>query len=248
LLAEEGLAQHLDHRPSVQKELEPWRQQILSKLEEMELQRTIQVSDQDIVRYIKEVNPDMQFPQVQIRELHTKDVATMDAMLKEMQAGVSLAELIKRSSVDTSLDQRGEGVNTFAINERIPLGILAWRMKIGERQGPIHLNDHYVYFELLKKDYPTGMTDSSFSILLSNEANNARTLKQKRSLDVFIAQSAQARGHAVYADRLKMLKVSTVPMMTFRMLGFGGRMFAAPFVTPQTDWLGVEDDERIQLP
>jgi hypothetical protein len=29
-------------------------------------------------------------------------------------------------------------------------------------------------------------------------------------------------------------------MMTFRILGFGGRMLAVPFVTPELDWLGVD--------
>jgi hypothetical protein len=29
-------------------------------------------------------------------------------------------------------------------------------------------------------------------------------------------------------------------MMTFRVLGFGGRMFAVPFVDPLFDWIGVE--------
>jgi hypothetical protein len=248
LLAEEGIAQHLDQRPSVQKELEPWRQQILSQMAEMDFKRTVQVSDQDIVHYLKDTNPEMHFPRVEIRELHTKTIAAMDVLLKEVQVGVPLEEVITRSSSDTLSGQRGAGVNVFAINERIPLGILAWRMKVGERQGPLHLNNDYIYFELLKKDYPSGMTDSSFSLLLSKEANNARMSKQKRSLDLFIAKSAQARGYAVYTDRLKLLKVSSVPMMTFRILGFGGRMFAAPFVTPQADWIGEENDEKIQLP
>jgi len=44
----------------------------------------------------------------------------------------------------------------------------------------------------------------------------------------------------IYQDRLLRLKLSSVPMTTFRILGFGGRMFAVPFVDPQIDWLSVE--------
>jgi hypothetical protein len=44
-----------------------------------------------------------------------------------------------------------------------------------------------------------------------------------------------------------MLDVTTIPMMTYRILGFGGRMLAVPFVVPELDWLDVnEPDQRIQ--
>jgi hypothetical protein len=36
--------------------------------------------------------------------------------------------------------------------------------------------------------------------------------------------------------------------MTYRILGFGGRMFAAPFVTRQVDWIEVENPEKMPLP
>ena len=36
-----------------------------------------------------------------------------------------------------------------------------------------------------------------------------------------------------------MVKVSGIPMVTFRLLGFGGRMFEVPFVRKQIDWLDV---------
>jgi hypothetical protein len=121
-------------------------------------------------------------------------------------------------------------------------------MKIGEQQGPIHMKNDYIYFELVKTEYPAGVTDSSFASIMHKNVSHAKLLKQKRLLDTFIAKSAHDRGYAVYADRLKILKVSTIPMMTYRILGFGGRMFAAPFVTPQVDWIEVENPEKIPLP
>jgi len=45
-----------------------------------------------------------------------------------------------------------------------------------------------------------------------------------------------------------MLKVSPVPMMTFRLLGFGGRMFEVPFVEPELDWLNVDSPGGDVLP
>ena len=248
LLAQEGLSQNLEERTSVKNELDIWRQQILAKSAEMDFQRKVQISDQDIFQYLAESEPNLQYPKIQIRELHTTEIGTMETALKEVQSGIPLAEVIKKRSSDTHSAQHGGLTEAFAMNTRVPLGILAWRMKIGERQGPIHMKNDYIYFELVKKEYPAGVIDSSFSLAMEKNASHSRILKQKRLLDTFIAKSAQDRGYAVYADRLKMLKVSTAPMMTYRILGFGGRMFASPFVTPQVDWIGVENPEKIPLP
>ncbi len=248
LLAEEALSRKLDDRWSVSRELDMWRQQIPAKYEEMDVLRNVQVSDQDVFQYLSETNPKMHYPRVQIRELHTKDVRSMEQALEEVRAGASLESVIRKRSSDTVTAQNGGLSEKFTINTRPPLGMLAWKMHVGECQGPLKLKDEYIYIELLNKELPAHVTDSVFTSSMQTTALAARRLKQKKTLDIFIAKSAQQHGFDIYADRLKMLKVSPVPMMTYRILGFGGRMFAAPFVTRQVDWIEVENPEKIPLP
>ena len=248
LLAEEALSRKLDERWAVSKELDMWRQQILAKYEEMDVQHNVQVSDQDVFQSLSDINPDMQYPRVQIRELHTKDIRSMDKALNEAGAGVSLEMVIRNRSCDTHTAQNGGISEEFAINTRSPLGLLAWKMQVGAHQGPLKVKDEYIYFELLKKELPARITDSAFTSSMQTAASTARRLKQKKNLDVFIAKSAQERGFDVYADRLKLLQVTKTPMMTYRILGFGGKMFAAPFVTRQVDWMNIENPETIPLP
>jgi parvulin-like peptidyl-prolyl isomerase len=248
MLAEEALSRKLDERWSVSKELDMWRQQMLAKYEEIHVQRNVKVSDQEVFQYLSELNPDMPYPRVQIRELHTRDIHSMEQALREVRAGVSFEEVIRRQSSDGRTAKNGGLSEEFSINTRIPLGILAWKMQAGERQGPLQVNGEYVYFELLKKELPAHMTDSTFTSSIQAAAIAARQLKQKKAIDVFIAKSTQQRGFDIYADRLKLLPVNTAPMMTYRILGFGGRMFAAPFVTRQVDWIGVENPEKKPQP
>ena len=59
-------------------------------------------------------------------------------------------------------------------------------------------------------------------------------------MDLFLAQVGEKRGFDVFQDRLARIKVTPIPMMSFRILGFGGRMFAMPFVDRQIDWINVE--------
>lgn len=67
-----------------------------------------------------------------------------------------------------------------------------------------------------------------------------RNLKTKRTLTLLLAQSGQKRGFTVYQDRLQAIKASPVPMMAFRILGIGGRIWAAPMLEKQVEWLSVE--------
>ena len=145
LLAEEALSRKLDDRWSVSRELDMWRQQILAKYEEMDVLRNVQVSDQDVFQYLSETNPKMHYPRVQIRELHTKDVRSMEQALEEVRAGASLESVIRKRSSDTVTAQNGGLSEKFTINTRPPLGMLAWKMHVGECQGPLKLKDEYIY-------------------------------------------------------------------------------------------------------
>jgi hypothetical protein len=248
LLADEALSRKLDERWSVSKELDVWRQQILAKYEEMDLQRNVQVSDQEVFQYLSETNPGMHYPHIQIRELHTKDVRSMEQALEEVRAGASLESVIRKRSCDTLTALNGGISREVAINTRPPFGMLAWKMRIGDREGPLKVNNEYIFFELLKKELPVRISDSVFTSSMQTAASAARRVKQKKTIDISIAKRAQQRGFEIYADRLKLLHVSTIPMMTYRILGFGGRMFAAPFVSRQVDWIGIENPETVPLP
>jgi hypothetical protein len=73
-------------------------------------------------------------------------------------------------------------------------------------------------------------------------------MKQRRAVTLFTAQSAAERGFDIYIDRLKSLRVTPLPMLAYRFLGFGGRMFAVPFVSPKVEWLDVEPPREKILP
>ena len=73
-------------------------------------------------------------------------------------------------------------------------------------------------------------------------------MKVKRTTDLFLAQSAKRRGFDIYQESLLSLKVTPVPMMTYRLLGFGGRMFSVPFVSKQIDWVNVDPPSSTIIP
>jgi hypothetical protein len=73
-------------------------------------------------------------------------------------------------------------------------------------------------------------------------------MKQKRRQTLFVAQSAAARGYEIYDDRLAQLQVTSTSSVVYRFLGFGGRMFAVPFVQPDIEWISEEPPRQQILP
>jgi hypothetical protein len=90
--------------------------------------------------------------------------------------------------------------------------------------------------------------DTAFSGRVERARAEVRGMKERHMATLLIAQSAKERGVEVFADRLRGLQVSTLPMVAYRFLGFGGRMFEVPFVEVQLDWLGVDPPSGRILP
>ena len=120
-------------------------------------------------------------------------------------------------------------------------------MNTGERYGPLSVPDGVLYFELEGKKPAPRTGDSSSAGNFSRAREEAREKKVRRAVTLRVALLAKEKGVDVYSDRLKMITVSRVPMMTFRILGFGGRMLAVPFGVPEHDWLELlESGRRVQ--
>jgi len=73
-------------------------------------------------------------------------------------------------------------------------------------------------------------------------------MKRQRATTLLISRAAKDRGVEVYEERLKLLTVTPFPMVAYRFLGFGGRMFEVPFVEPQLEWLETEPPSERILP
>lgn len=88
------------------------------------------------------------------------------------------------------------------------------------------------------------------SIVRNEETARARMkeLKTGNLLDRFVGTAANDVSITIYEQNLKNVQVSQIPSMVFRYLGFGGRMFAVPFVIPLTGWINYWNTQNVKLP
>ena len=248
LLCEEALRRGLDHVPAISKRLDTWRQYYLALLMKDFVKRSVSVNDAEIYSYLESKGKLPRVPRVQIRELRTAGLDEMKLAIDQLEKGVSLDNVVRHWSVDSAARMNGGISDLFPITEHQPIGELAWEMEVGQRFGPFSTPAGAFYFELLAKKIDTASGDTSALA----EKREARTellrMKQRKTLDLYLSQVAEQRGYAIYEDRFSKISVSPIPMMTFRKLGFGGRMFEVPFVEKQIDWLNVEPPGAKILP
>lgn len=88
------------------------------------------------------------------------------------------------------------------------------------------------------------------SIINNSSAARERMLQIKRSdlLDRIVGSVANGTEITFYEKNFNEVQVTTAPSLVYRYLGFGGRMFAVPFVIPQTGWIKYWNNKDVKLP
>lgn len=248
LLGQEGIRRGLDRRPEVERRLSMWREALLAGMMKRYAESRVEVNDTEVLRYQKEMDPAAVVPEVNLRVLETSTLDEMQSALALLEAGTDLEAVVRTWSTDSLARENGGVTGYFPITGRPPMGELAASMAIGDRYGPLSLSGGFAMFELLGKRSAPPVRDTA-SVQRWNEARRQLTArKQQGLLNRFLAQVANARGVDIYADRLRSISVTPLPMLTFRILGFGGRMFEVPFVDPQLQWLNIEPPQSPVLP
>lgn len=240
LLEQEALARRLDQAPGVTRQLEMWYENMLAQEMKSFVKRQVRISEAEVLARLRSVDSTVVIPRVSIRELRTASLDDIQNAMEELDRGETFEAVCGRWCADPTLRLRKGLTDPFAISERPPLGELAWRMVVGERNGPLQVDRDYILFELVSRDSLVLGAHSTKGESWEAAVKEMRRQKEKRLLDLFLAKSGETRGFTVFQERLLRLKTSPIPMMTFRLLGFGGRIPAVPFVDPLLDWLEIE--------
>jgi hypothetical protein len=238
LLAQEGIRRKLDERPDGGRKLAVWRDALLASAMKERIAQSVKVTASDLWKYSSDTFDKVQVPTVTIRELWSASIAGIEEAVGKLQKGNRFADVVAGHSVDSA--KNSGGLVTFPITSRRPLGDIAFSLSRGELYGPVQAGGRFLLFQLVRKDTMTLQSSGMTEDQIQKANREVMGMKIRRAKNEFLAAEGKERGFTLFQDQIERVEVSPVPMMTFRILGFGGRMLEVPFVDPDLDWLKIE--------
>ncbi len=116
----------------------------------------------------------------------------------------------------------------------------------GTIYGPLVMNGKYTIFKILEKESDVTQNEIENSI----QAAKDLLLRRKRNelLNKYLAELSTEQNVKIFESRLEKVDVTPIQMMTFRYIGFGGKIMAAPALYPRENWVKYLDDKKDVLP
>lgn len=147
-----------------------------------------------------------------------------------------LSEL-KNSTEDTT------GAIWLRASQLSELGAVLAELKNGDVYGPIFVKGKYTIFRVLDKR----SSISSYKIQHSIQVAKDMLLSQTRRdvLSKYIAHLAEEQRVTIFANKLGSINVTPIQMLTFRYIGFGGKIVAVPTLYPHEDWIKYYNPKNV---
>jgi hypothetical protein len=126
------------------------------------------------------------------------------------------------------------------------LGAVLAELNNGAVYGPVFIKGKYTIFRLLEKKSGIGREEISKSI----QAAEDLLLAQKRAevINKYLADLTTGQPTKIFESRLDKMDVTPIQMLTFRYIGFGGKIIATPTLYPREDWIKYLKDKHEILP
>lgn len=147
---------------------------------------------------------------------------------------------IKEGAVDTA---GAVWVNAYQLSE---LGGVLAEMPNGKIYGPLFIKGQYTIFRVLDKKSTLTKGAISNSIQDAREMLLAKT--KQEVLNKYLADLAGEQNVKIYLNRLNEVEVTPIEMLTFRYIGFGGKILAVPSMYPMEGWLKYYDKKGNIVP
>jgi parvulin-like peptidyl-prolyl isomerase len=249
LLAREAKKRGYANLPGVASELKIWRDYYLSHEMTKKIFNSEPVADDDAYNFFVKANQIIQQPdEVNVAEILSDNLDTIELVLKEVDKGADFKELAKKHTIRDSLKERGGEFGFFKISEKGEIGKIASSMKIGEVFGPIKAQDGYSVIKLLDKREGRKEKVSTFEEAKSAIKNILKTEKMYKKLDEITANLALEYGVVLDEGALNSLKVSTIDMVVLRRFGFGSQFLAIPNTPNFSSWFKKYESMKVENP
>ncbi|MDP4116561.1 MAG: peptidylprolyl isomerase, partial [Bacteroidota bacterium] len=229
LTARYGYKINAQNLPEVKKDLAIRKDNLLMQLYKLKLSDEIRLKLSKDIKTKKNTFNDIS---LHVCEILTSNLNLIDTVFNKLKNGTSFESLAKEYTVRTKPNNTGD-LGFISPSEYGDIGKIASTLSIGQIYGPIKTKDGYSIFKLLDKKEITTSIDSDNNKMLSKVIDS----QVEEEIQKYISKLASKENVAINKGALKSVEVSNINTLTYRLMGFGGRIIAEPFTYPMYEWV-----------
>ncbi len=129
-------------------------------------------------------------------------------------------------------DTTANWVDAYNLGE---IGGVLSRLEDGDVYGPVEDHGKFYLYQLLDKKLSVSGSVVENSIEIARQM--FLTQERRKVLDKYIAKMAEKENVKVFWRRVLAIQVTPFQMLTFRFMGFGGKILAVPQLYPRAGWV-----------
>lgn len=136
-------------------------------------------------------------------------------------------------------DTTARWVNAYNLGE---IGAVLSQLKKGDVYGPVEERGKFYIYQLL--DEKSSVNDAAIENSIDVAKQMLLAKEKQETLSRYIAGLAEKENVMLFRRNVLALKVTPFQMLTYRLIGFGGRVLAVPQLYPREGWVKYFHEQK----
>lgn len=248
LLYLEGVKRGYHELPEIKKELNTWKESYTAQLLRNDFLDSVNVSNDEVLSYYNKIlNQPDSVNQVNIIEILTDKLENIEIILNELDKGKDFKDLAAKYNQREWTKKANGEYGLFPINMHGEIGKIASTMKLNEVYGPVKVAEGYSLIKLIDKKESEKKITKTFEEMKAQLVNDLKSSKLENLFDDYTVKLANKFGLKINPDVVNSIKLTKVNMFTYRYMGFGGRISATPYISPNYKWSEKLKSKKLTL-
>ncbi|MGE5313612.1 MAG: peptidyl-prolyl cis-trans isomerase [Acidobacteriota bacterium] len=238
IIAREGMKRNYQQSENVRHDVGVWMDNRRGRLLMKAVIDTVTVNDAEIEEYYAmhaaEFGANVE---VKVREILVDSGKTALDLRRRLDAGEDFGLLASKYSKRKAWARQGGLSELFPVSKYPEIGGYAAGSEPGRIIGPLKIPEGYTIFTLVERRIQDDSVRKNFAAVKQTIEKKLLDEKKQQTLNRYIAALGRKFNVSFDYEKLKRVQTTTTSMVTWRTIGFGGRILAVPMASPQTQWM-----------
>ncbi|MDD8018899.1 MAG: peptidylprolyl isomerase [Bacteroidota bacterium] len=238
LLAREGMKRNLHQSENVRHDIGVWMDNRRGMLLLRRLIDSVHVTNEEIeADYRKDPSAYGATVLVKVREILVDSIPLAKQLRERIDKGEDFSKLAKQYSKRKEWAKHGGESDFIDVSKWDDFGLYVSSVKVGEVKGPWKIKDGLTIFTVLERKILDDSLRKNFATTHDKIQQKLLLDKRQKVVNQYIGALAKKYNVRMNEANLRKTETTSVSMVTWRYIGFGGKVIAVPGVLPQVQWV-----------